>query len=324
MLSSPRIRSPQADSQPLPIDSSALFDELVAHLHPCNTQNVHKASSSIATPFGMAGYYYQPPEAVDEEYIDYAEQQPPVSTNPPHWHPQQPPHPPQQSAAEQLMLPLVLPAPMHHPPPQTFYPPPQFQQPYGYAPPQIHPWATPIVPSNDPHRPQDIVSSPPYTESMTWSPELPVAGPSSSTSLYYLSPDLAEGTRSSRAASLTSNTSSVSPSDVSETNASPKASEMARWGHLNTNGTWSCAYPGCYSRSTFSRGCDLRKHYKRHTKTLFCRHKGCPQATEGGFSSKKDRARHEAKHNPAIACEFPGCGRMFSRMDNMVRYRGLR
>ena len=97
---------------------------------------------------------------------------------------------------------------------------------------------------------------------------------------------------------------------------------------------WRCAYPGCTSRATFTRGCDLRKHYNRHSKHLFCRVDGCPQSQAaagarssdgtltGGFSSKKDRARHEAKHNPGIKCEWTGpqgeeCGRIFSRMDNM-------
>ncbi|KAJ9655322.1 hypothetical protein H2198_005777 [Neophaeococcomyces mojaviensis] len=111
---------------------------------------------------------------------------------------------------------------------------------------------------------------------------------------------------------------------------------------------WRCAYPNCTSRAIFTRGCDLRKHYNRHSKHLFCRVDGCPQseaacivvaqqqaiqagsdasdlsklAILGGFSSKKDRARHEAKHNPGIKCEWRGpngeeCGRLFSRMDNM-------
>lgn len=111
---------------------------------------------------------------------------------------------------------------------------------------------------------------------------------------------------------------------------------------------WRCAYPNCTSRAVFTRGCDLRKHYNRHSKHLFCRVEGCPQseaaciaaaqqqaiqagaeptdpsklAVTGGFSSKKDRARHEAKHNPGIKCEWRGpngeeCGRVFSRMDNM-------
>lgn len=109
---------------------------------------------------------------------------------------------------------------------------------------------------------------------------------------------------------------------------------------------WRCAYPNCSSRALFTRGCDLRKHYNRHSKHLFCRVKGCPQSEPrvsesvgsssnpgrpggtgnvvlgGGFSSKKDRARHEAKHNPRILCEWVGengerCGRRFSRVDNM-------
>lgn len=121
--------------------------------------------------------------------------------------------------------------------------------------------------------------------------------------------------------------------------------------------TWRCAYPNCSSRALFTRGCDLRKHYNRHSKHLFCRVRGCPQSAPrnvetgvngnfssgnasslggiglgivggasggqgGGFSSKKDRARHEAKHNPRILCEWVSeggerCGRRFSRVDNM-------
>ena len=96
------------------------------------------------------------------------------------------------------------------------------------------------------------------------------------------------------------------------------AQDLAESGIPDTStGTWCCRYPGCTSRSVFTRACDLRKHFNRHKKYLFCRFDGCPQATEGGFSSKKDRARHEAKHNPQIACEWEGCDRVFSRIDNM-------
>ncbi|KAL2808148.1 hypothetical protein BJX63DRAFT_50299 [Aspergillus granulosus] len=93
--------------------------------------------------------------------------------------------------------------------------------------------------------------------------------------------------------------------------------------HPTLPNTWSCAYPGCTSPALFRRGCDLRKHYNRHRKHLFCRIEGCPQANSqnpgAGFSSKKDRDRHEAKHNPGIACEWAGegCTRVFSRVDNM-------
>lgn len=131
-----------------------------------------------------------------------------------------------------------------------------------------------------------------------------------------------QGTRVSRSTSLTSSGSSMrfaAPPEGFSRSTSPSAAEMANWGYRNEHGTWSCAFAGCSSKSTFQRGCDLRKHYRRHTKTLFCRHAGCPQSTEGGFSSKKDRARHEAKHNPQITCEWPDCDRLFSRLDNMVR-----
>ncbi|GIC94225.1 putative C2H2 transcription factor [Aspergillus udagawae] len=93
--------------------------------------------------------------------------------------------------------------------------------------------------------------------------------------------------------------------------------DLNNYGIPNADGSWRCAYPGCTSAATFHRGCDLRKHFNRHRKHLFCRHEGCPQAVAGGFSSKKDRARHEAKHNPGVVCEWPDCGRVFSRVDNM-------
>ncbi|KAJ6119222.1 hypothetical protein N7523_003502 [Penicillium sp. IBT 18751x] len=93
--------------------------------------------------------------------------------------------------------------------------------------------------------------------------------------------------------------------------------DLTRYGIPAGEGAWRCAYPACTSQALFRRGCDLRKHFNRHRKHLFCRHEGCPQSKQGGFSSKKDRARHEAKHNPGIACEWDGCGRVFSRVDNM-------
>ena len=100
---------------------------------------------------------------------------------------------------------------------------------------------------------------------------------------------------------------------------SPSSPDYRAYGIPNKNGTWSCAFPGCTSRAVFTRGCDLRKHHKRHTKSFFCRHADCPQSTGGGFSSKKDLARHEAKHNPGVLCDWDGCDRVFSRVDNMVR-----
>jgi len=111
----------------------------------------------------------------------------------------------------------------------------------------------------------------------------------------------------------------ASPSSGS---TSPNPNELLDYGNINGDGTWHCAFPDCTSRAVFTRGCDLRKHYRRHSKYLFCRHKGCPQSTTGGFSSKKDRARHEAKHNPDVPCDLRGCARVFSRVDNMKDHVG--
>lgn len=153
-------------------------------------------------------------------------------------------------------------------------------------------------------------------------PVYPTPGPSiAASSLNYLTPDPSHRPRISRNDSRISNHSATldqASSEISRS-TSPSVRAIADYGYKNSDGTWSCAWPGCTSRSRFTRACDLRKHYKRHSKTLFCRHNGCPQSTEGGFSSKKDRARHEAKHNPMITCEWEGCGRLFSRVDNMVR-----
>ncbi|MCJ1480041.1 hypothetical protein MMC06_000195 [Schaereria dolodes] len=107
-------------------------------------------------------------------------------------------------------------------------------------------------------------------------------------------------------------------SSFASRSSSPNPADLHNYGYLNEDGrTWRCAYAGCTSKAVFVRGCDLRKHYRRHSKSFFCRHEGCPQAVEGGFSSKKDQARHEAKHNPGIECEWEDCDRIFSRVDNM-------
>ena len=261
----------------------------------------------------MSGYYYNPTTSPpDEDEFDFNQ-----------------PYPVQrgqrqqtyQTYAGQPMTPVLPQQQVFNPQPQFYQHPQQYQQ-FGYQTGRAQPWLTPTVPtvpSNYPYEPQNITSFPPYSEPVTFSPEMTTAGPSR-TSTGYLSPGEAGRGRVARTTSLASNASSgrsYSESDVSRS-ASPNASEMAKWGVRNENGSWSCAYPGCSSRSTFNRGCDLRKHYKRHTKSLFCRHEGCPQATEGGFSSKKDRARHEAKHDPKIVCEWEGCDRLFSRVDNMV------
>ena len=140
-------------------------------------------------------------------------------------------------------------------------------------------------------------------------------------------------------------TSATSSGTSTTTTSAPATASLLQYGipvpsAPGTAQAWRCAYPACTSRAVFTRGCDLRKHFNRHSKHLFCRFDGCPQgeaavlaaaaeaaqlgpaALLGGFSSKKDRDRHEAKHNPGINCEWRGpdgeeCGRVFSRVDNM-------
>ncbi|KAJ5214833.1 hypothetical protein N7468_010512 [Penicillium chermesinum] len=97
----------------------------------------------------------------------------------------------------------------------------------------------------------------------------------------------------------------------------PATTDLSYLGAQMEDGTWRCTFPSCNSKNSYERVCDLRKHYKRHSRHLFCRHNGCPKSISSGFSSRKDRARHEARHNPTITCEWEGCPRLFSRMDNM-------
>lgn len=107
-------------------------------------------------------------------------------------------------------------------------------------------------------------------------------------------------------------------SDTSGPTSPTNPADLQNFGYQLQDGvSWRCAYPNCTSTAEFTRGCDLRKHFKRHTKSLLCRHEDCPQSIEGGFSSKKDRVRHEAKHKPGVSCEWEGCDRVFSRVDNM-------
>ena len=109
----------------------------------------------------------------------------------------------------------------------------------------------------------------------------------------------------------------TSGSDYSRS-SSPNPAELHNFGYPLADGrSWRCSHPGCTSQAVFTRGCDLRKHFRRHTKSFLCRHEGCSQSIEGGFSSKKDRDRHEAKHRPGIPCQWEGCERIFSRVDNM-------
>jgi len=106
-------------------------------------------------------------------------------------------------------------------------------------------------------------------------------------------------------------------SDTSRS-TSPNPADLHNFGYPLPDGrSWRCGYAHCTSQAVFTRGCDLRKHFRRHTKSLYCRYEDCSQSREGGFSSKKDRDRHESKHAPKIHCTQRDCGRVFSRVDNM-------
>ena len=177
---------------------------------------------------------------------------------------------------------------------------------------------------NDSSHPQHLSASPSFSQHSSHHSSLSSMSRSPSPTLYQLGGGGGSSMRPTLRSNSTSSNSSLHAYGIPVTDSSSGSSQPA----------WRCAYPGCTSRATFTRGCDLRKHYNRHSKHLFCRVDGCPQSQAaaatrstdgtltGGFSSKKDRARHEAKHNPGIKCEWKGhngedCGRVFSRMDNM-------
>lgn len=191
------------------------------------------------------------------------------------------------------------------------YAQPQYRPVMNSPYPQHSPWQSQAMPMP----PASSYAYPPFTD-MT-------AGPVLAPDTNLLSQSFA-GPRTSRSHSASSSgghgLASNAPSERTPPRSlSPSSPDLRAYGFPNKNGTWSCAYPGCTSRAVFTRGCDLRKHHKRHSKNFFCRHAECPQATGGGFSSKKDLARHEAKHNPGVLCDWAGCDRVFSRVDNMVR-----
>jgi hypothetical protein len=90
-----------------------------------------------------------------------------------------------------------------------------------------------------------------------------------------------------------------------------KASDKGKGKDASTE-VLKCTFENCTSKVTFTRRCDLAKHYKQHFRRHYCRLDGCSSA---GFATKKDRDRHERTHNPSIECEY--CNRKFSRQDNL-------
>ncbi|KAK5130822.1 hypothetical protein LTR08_001656 [Meristemomyces frigidus] len=259
----------------------------------------------------MSGYQNPPFDAsTEDEQLRLGQDQSPLATQA--WYSYAP-----FAASEQDPLYFAHPQQLYQPTPQSL-------QPYSFPADHQAAWAAfPAAASDYQPPPQTPIPHHPYRTLMVdHRRSLPVSSLASAPT-GFLSPEEAQRTRPSRATSLTSNTSSahsVAHSDILRSTSphGSKVAEMTRWGNQNPDTTWSCAHPTCASKSTFTRACDIRKHFTRHTKTLFCRCEGCPQAVAGaGYSSKKDRARHEAKHNPDVVCEWCGCGRLFSRVDNM-------
>jgi hypothetical protein len=125
------------------------------------------------------------------------------------------------------------------------------------------------------------------------------------------------GSRPSRSHSASSSVglglSSNAPSERSppslSRSLSPTSPDLRAYGFPNKNGTWNCSYPGCTSRAVFTRGCDLRKHHKRHTKSFFCRH----MVTQIVHSLKVEVSRvrrilHDTKRNTTLECFAIGKG----------------
>jgi hypothetical protein len=159
-----------------------------------------------------------------------------------------------------------------------------------YSSPPLHQMAHPVpttLPSNGPiytqphYRP---VMNSPYPPHSPWSSQ-PMQMPPVSSYSYppftsmtagpvmaldtQLLPHNFAGPRQSRSHSASSSAmglpSSAPPSERTPPRSlSPSSPDLRAYGFPNKNGTWSCAYPGCTSRAVFTRGCDLRKHHKRH------------------------------------------------------------
>ena len=220
--------------------------------------------------------------------------------------------------------------------------------PYDHTPITEYPLFETSMPSSltnlTPQEPQEVVpihfdfkSSPTFSTCLERSTVTPYSSQHSHGSRLSTTSRPSSPTRYQRTSSSTPSTPRQDLlSDSTSSNSSPHAYGILLTVPDSVSGlpVWSCAYPGCTSKLTFTRFCDLRKHYNRHSKNWFCRIDGCPRSQpatvadardrslSGGFSTRKDRLRHEATHNPRIKCDWKGfqgeeCGQVFSRMDNM-------
>ncbi|KAK1675178.1 hypothetical protein BDP55DRAFT_715787 [Colletotrichum godetiae] len=115
-----------------------------------------------------------------------------------------------------------------------------------------------------------------------------------------------------------SETNSCEPTDVDDDWVPQNVYQMG-FQDDDDNGDWSCSYAGCRSLAVFERACDLRKHRSTHTKAFFCPRPECA-ASGIGFANHKDYRRHLRSHELSIPCPYALCGRVFSRIDNMVSF----
>ncbi|CAG8010026.1 unnamed protein product [Penicillium salamii] len=206
----------------------------------------------------------------------------------------------------------------------------------GYDPQQIGKWCIDSTPTGEFYQSHSypnmgpMVPTEPYfafdvNANEQWLPTAPTSAPLPDPipESLFSAPRSSQNTNPYTSTATTVSISSSPPRSFSDPDSPPppssasNASDLRNYGIPTGDGLWRCAHPGCSSQLLFKRGCDLRKHFNRHRKYLFCRYEKCPQSTQNGFSSKKDRARHEAKHNPGVLCEWEGCGKVFSRVDNM-------
>lgn len=70
----------------------------------------------------------------------------------------------------------------------------------------------------------------------------------------------------------------VSPMHTDRSKSPNSVTGLEEFGVLQSNGMWRCAFSGCKSNVSFSRPCDLRKHFRRHEKRWFCRYDGCERS----------------------------------------------
>lgn len=102
---------------------------------------------------------------------------------------------------------------------------------------------------------------------------------------------------------------------------SPGSADLHDLGYSTDGGkTWHCYFPECTNQAKFTRDCDLRKHFKKHTMSFPCRRSDCPQSIIGvppRFTCQKDRDRHEQRHTAEVICAFPRCDQQFSKIETM-------